>query len=202
MKKKRYTMELKKKIVKEALHNGNVSEVARNYGLVPRTVRSWVKQYKVKEDLWEKTGDKAKKVSLGKQNVSHKTILELREQIYQLKEQLKKQKEGGQLRIDILEDLVKKQNLCPKNRIEVAKCWMRKGYSQNKTLDIINVSKYAYRKHKENQGEIPHDGEKKVVRMHSGKGKGKGNVPGYALDEKERRISNEKVMDIVLGQIT
>ncbi|WP_149454360.1 transposase [Pasteuria penetrans] len=41
--KKRYTMELKKKIVKKALHNGTVYEVDRNYGLIPRTgtVRSF-----------------------------------------------------------------------------------------------------------------------------------------------------------------
>ncbi|WP_149454055.1 helix-turn-helix domain-containing protein [Pasteuria penetrans] len=113
MKKNSYNMELKKKIVREALHDGNVSEIARKHGLIPRTVRSWVKQYGVKGDLWERTENDAKKVSLSEQDVSHKTVLELREQIYQLKKQLKKQKEEDQLRINILEDLVKKAESLP-----------------------------------------------------------------------------------------
>ncbi|WP_187820245.1 helix-turn-helix domain-containing protein [Pasteuria penetrans] len=69
MKKKRYDMKLKKKIVEEALRSDNMSEIARRHGLAPRTVRGWVKQYEVKGDLWKKTRDSAKRVSANEQDV-------------------------------------------------------------------------------------------------------------------------------------
>jgi putative transposase len=201
MKKKRYDMKLKKKIVEEALRSNNMSEVARRHGLAPRTVRGWVKQYEVKGDLWKKTRDSAKRVSANGQDVSYKTIMKLREKIYQLEKEMKKQKEGDQLRITILEDLIKKLDLCPQDRIEVAECWMRQGYSQNRTLDIVHISKSVYQKYRRNKKNIPQNDGQKIVRMNHKRKKKKGNIPGYALDGQGKKISDQQVMDIVVTHL-
>ncbi|WP_149454056.1 DDE-type integrase/transposase/recombinase [Pasteuria penetrans] len=81
---------------------------------------------------------------------------------------------------------------------------MGKGYSQNKTLDIVCVSKSVYWRQRRNQrAATPQDNGKEVVSiMHSRKIKERGKFPGYALDKQGRKISDEKIMDIVLAQIT
>lgn len=54
-------VEIKKKIVRDALEGGNAAFVARQQGLSPKTVNRWVKEYRdeVEEEMGKKDKDQA-----------------------------------------------------------------------------------------------------------------------------------------------
>lgn len=61
MQRKRYTMEFKQQVPQEAMEVGNIAQVARRYGLVPKIVYDWIK--KSNHQGWQITSTDAKKVS-------------------------------------------------------------------------------------------------------------------------------------------
>ena len=92
--------ELRIQVVEEALDRGNVALTARKHGLSPYSLYKWVKQYREEVEM---TMSKKKNM----ETVSHPQTGEDWKQKY---EQAAKLLGDQQLRIAILEDLVKKKH--------------------------------------------------------------------------------------------
>ena len=92
-------IELKKKIVREALAGGNAAFVARQHELSPKTVNRWVKEYRdeVEEEMGKK--DKEQTVSLNNEQDVKKQLDQALKLIGKL-----------QVENEILKDLLKKRN--------------------------------------------------------------------------------------------
>lgn len=88
MAQKKYSIELKEKVIKEALEVGNASEIARKYQLLPNEVCRWVNQYRkygqvgtnrVMSPKWQIIADPEQHKRVIEENVNLKKMLEEKE---------------------------------------------------------------------------------------------------------------------------
>jgi transposase-like protein len=102
MKRRRYTQEFKQQVVQEAVEVGNAAQVARRHDLIPTQVYEWMKKSKHQE--WKQTRPDAKKVA------PYAPSLEEFRDIEAENDKLKRILGEKDLEIEILRDLVKKQD--------------------------------------------------------------------------------------------
>lgn len=102
MQRKRYTMEFKQQVLQEAKEIGNIAQVARRHGLVPKVVYNWMKMSKHQD--WQTTSTDAKRVSTYVPSTSEFKEIETEN------DKLKKILGEKDLEIEILRDLLKKVN--------------------------------------------------------------------------------------------
>jgi transposase len=102
MKRKRYTIEFKQQVVREAEEIGNVSQVAKRYEISSRLIYRWKKELQMA--TWNQAQSDAKRVEA--YVPSPKEFQELEKENLQLKQLLG----DKDLEIAILRDLVKKVN--------------------------------------------------------------------------------------------
>jgi len=102
MKRKKYSYEFKQQVIKEAIETGNNSIVARRYELSSSMVSRWVREYEN-----DNFNFKSKNNSL---EINPNEISKENQQLSQENTQLKKILGEKDLEIEILKDLIKKQN--------------------------------------------------------------------------------------------
>jgi transposase-like protein len=108
MKRKRYTIEFKQQVVKEAQEVGNAAQVARRHGITPKQIYDWKKQ--AESTAWKQAPKGAKSVE---------TYLPTPQEFQELEQENVKLKQilgDKDLEIAILRDLLKKKN--PAYRID------------------------------------------------------------------------------------
>ncbi|UZW12878.1 transposase [Clostridium pasteurianum] len=103
MRGKSYTKDLKEEILEEVKEVGNVSLVSRRHGISKSTIFTWIKQSKNKDQIKVKPGRKA---LVEGQKDFESEITEVTKE----NDHLKKLLGEKDLKIAILEDLIKKAN--------------------------------------------------------------------------------------------
>ena len=102
MQRKRYTQEFKQQLIHEAEEAGNQTQVARRHGIDPKMLNRWVRE--AKHRGWQNAAPNAKKVN------AYLPSPQEYQQLENENDKLKRILGEKDLEIEILRDLLKKNN--------------------------------------------------------------------------------------------